>query len=195
MHYVRNLVAAVALVAASSAFAQSGGSSQTGSYLQLRLGVFMPQGSDLDGFENGFAFDGAYGYRFHPNFAGEVGIGYLRSEASASAYGMTANATLSDLPITASLKCILPLGPVDLYALLGVGLHSFTFQASVTGVGSASESSSAFGMHAGAGVAFPVTSSVSLGVDLRYLAAKPSFSGASLNFKGLVGSGALVYRF
>jgi opacity protein-like surface antigen len=200
MRSVRQLVALFATLVATAALAQAPASAPPGafqpsSYLQLRLGIFSPQSSDLDGFDSGIALDASFGYRFHPNFAGEVGIGYWRSSASASASGMTASATVSDLPVTASLKAIAPVGSMDLYGLVGFGLHSVKLEASVTGVASGSTTGSAFGFHLGAGLAIPVSASASLGLDLRYLIASPSFNGVSLHVDGLQATGVLLYRF
>jgi len=200
MNPKRALLSVIALLLASAGSAQypeprPAGPFQPFAYGQLRLGVFMPQSSDMDGFGNGVAVGGALGYRFHPNLAGEVDVGYHRSTASASVQGFSADATFSIIPVALCLKAIAPLGAVDLYGVVGVGLHSVTLEASVSGLGSASRSDSAFGFQVGAGLAFPVSPAVSLGADLRYASAKPSIAGSSGTVDGLVITGALQLRF
>jgi opacity protein-like surface antigen len=198
MRSLRHLVAAAVLVFASTALAQSypaHSGFRPSSYVQLRLGFYSPESSDLDGFDRGVAIDGAYGYRFSPNLAGEIGLGYFRTTASASGGGFAADVTLSDVPITVTVKAIAPLGAVELYGAVGLGLHSVSISASASGIGSGSDSTTALGVHLGGGINVPVSPVVSLGLDLRYVIAKADFSGGSVNIDGLLVTGALLYKF
>ncbi len=195
----RAAAAALALLLAVAARAQAPGEPAGGfaphAYGQVRLGLYAPQSSDMQGFGNGVAAGGALGYRFHPSLGAELEVGYLRSTASASAQGLSVDATFSVIPISLDLKAIAPLGAAEVYALAGVGLHRVTLQASVTGFGSASVTDSAFGFQAGAGLAFPVAPTLSLGADLRYQRAEASFSGTSGVVDGVVVCAALLARF
>jgi len=51
------------------------------------------------------------------------------------------------------------------------------------------------GLHAGAGVNFNITQIVFLGVEGRYLWAKPSFSGDDIKLDGFTVTGDLGFRF
>lgn len=163
-------------------------------YLQLRGGAYMPGTSDLEAFDKGLAADASFGYRFSPYVAMEFGVGYFQTSASASAQGMNAELTFSDIPVTATLKLVAPLAALELYAVAGAGLHSVTLDASLTGVGSASESATVFGFHVGGGLLLPVSSTVSLGLDVRHLVVRPSFNDVEIKIDGTTVTGALVFR-
>src|SRR5271157_3586520 len=48
------------------------------SYVVFKGGIYYPEG-DLKDLNTGFNGEIAYGYRFHPNFAVELGSGYLQT--------------------------------------------------------------------------------------------------------------------
>jgi hypothetical protein len=70
------LVMIIALFTTVNAFAQGS------SYFAIKGGIFSPN-SDEDGledFDTGSNIEAAFGYKVHPNFAIEAGLGYYRSE-------------------------------------------------------------------------------------------------------------------
>jgi len=83
------------------------------------------------------------------------------------------------VPIVAAVRLSGRWGPVELYGLAGAGLYL----ASVDGVGTSSlYGPSSFhwtdrplGLHAGAGVVFPMASGFALGLEARYTHAKARF--------------------
>lgn len=112
------------------------------SYLGLRLGAVIPQHSDLDGFENGFAFDVFIGRRFHPNFALEGSVGRFAMSATATQYDpsigtYTVTAEMVAIPVVVSLKAIYPAQSIELYGDVGAGLYFMTFTGMPTSPASA----------------------------------------------------------
>jgi opacity protein-like surface antigen len=192
---IRMALAAALVATAGSAGAQVPAAPPPSSYLQLRLGIHVPQASDLDGFNNGVALEAAFGYRWHPNFAAELGIGYFKTSSdTVQTTSGAVDASISSIPVTASLVLIAPLGNVELKGLVGVGLHATTFDARVGGL-SGSDSNTAFGFHIGGGASVALTPQVSLGADLRYYIVKPSFAGVDINIDGLQVAADLAWRF
>jgi hypothetical protein len=49
-------------------------------YVTLKAGIYSPQSNELDGFDEGFNGEIAFGHYFHRNVAIEIDIGYLRSQ-------------------------------------------------------------------------------------------------------------------
>jgi opacity protein-like surface antigen len=200
MTLARTLLAVATLAAASTGRAQVPAPHALGPYGHLRLGVYIPNSSDLEGLNNGFNIDGALGYRFHPNFAAEAGVGYYGSSTDTqSGGGVSVKGTFSDVPITLSAKAIYPAGQAELYGLFGVGIHNVELGAEVSGLGTVTAKDTAFGFHLGAGASFEVAPRLALSLDLRYLVGRATFSLAGQSTSGdidaLFVSGGLLYRF
>ena len=200
------LVAALVAVAGNAAAQDAGHAQQN--YLHLRLGGILAQSSDLKDtdIENGFDGEVAIGRRFGPNFAAELGVGYFSAEGSTSSVfdpgsGLTIDITpkFSGIPITASAKGIMPLGPsAEVYGLVGLGLYRVTLEATGSALGqtaSTSDDDSAFGFLIGGGISFDVTPKVFLSADLRYLVAKATFFGAEGNIDSLFLNAGIGTRF
>ena len=80
-------------------------------YIAFKPGIYSPQSGDLDGFDNGFRGEVAFGYRVNPNLAAEIGIGFLNTEGEKTVGGETYGVREFDIyfyPITFTLKAILP---------------------------------------------------------------------------------------
>jgi opacity protein-like surface antigen len=173
-------------------------------YFALRLGSYMPQHSDMDGFNSGFDGEVAFGAFFTPNLAAEVGIGYFQSSSDtvsvSTPYGVaTGKAELTVIPVTATGKLVYPIQNVDLYALAGVGIYSGEMKAtaSLPGYSSASESSSdtAFGFHLGGGIAVRLTPEFTIGAELRYTGLEATFFDTTGHLDGLRIGALAAYRF
>jgi len=198
----RLLTTLAALAAASVCRAQAPAAAVAGPYGHLRIGVYMPKASDLDGFNNGLDVEGALGYRFHPNFAAEAGIGYYSSTTDTiQTLGASIKGTFSDLPITLSAKVILPAGIAEAYLLGGVGLHNVKLGAEASGAitSSISTTDTVFGYHLGGGFSIQVAPPLALSIDVRYLFGKAEFSFGGQSTSGdidaLFVTGGLQYRF
>ncbi|HET7824041.1 MAG TPA: outer membrane beta-barrel protein [Anaeromyxobacter sp.] len=171
-------------------------------YLVGKLGVISPQHDDLQGFDTGLAFEADLGFRVHPNLALEAGIGYWRSTGSQSgivAPGVfvTADAEISAIPVTLSLKGILPVGKLDVFGLAGAGMYFVSGSVTVRGgvSGHASDSGNAFGMHLGGGIAGHVTPQATLGVEVRYIFAKVRMFDANNGLDSFIAQGFLGWSF
>src|SRR5512145_676238 len=95
--------------------------------IAVKPGVYIPQ-KDLKDFDTGVNGEVAAAYKFTPYFAVEGGIGYFNTEDKLTQYG-TVNgvpASFRDklqihvMPLTVSVKGILPVNQWDLYGFGGV---------------------------------------------------------------------------
>ena len=102
-------------------------SAQTPFYLTFKPGVYSPESSDLDGYDSGFNGELAFGWRFHPNLAAEFGLGYFNTRGEETARGPTftirEDFDIDVIPITLTLKAILPYKKWELFGLAGGGLY------------------------------------------------------------------------
>jgi len=163
-------------------------------YVALKFGAYFPQSNDLETWSNGFNGELAFGHYFNPNMAGEVGIGYFETKADFAGNTVLGRATENDkitvLPVTVTGKAIIPLGgkdgsrgasPGELYIGAGIGAYFAKGESDIfiQSRGSASQSSNdvAFGAHVVAGGSFNATQNIFIGVEMKYLWVKPSFSG------------------
>ena len=196
-----SMVLAIALVGAiSPAFAAE----SPENYLAIKAGVYSPSDSnDLNDFnggsttrldsKTGFAGEIAAGHYFLPNVALEVGAGYFQSEGSAAA--QPGETKLKVVPVTATGKVLIPIGMFEPYGLFGIGAY-FT-ELDVNGnTGNFSGSSEiTYGLHAGAGVNLNFTKDMFVGLEGKYLWAKPSFGGQDINLDGFITTANLGFRF
>ena len=167
-------------------------------YVVLKGGIYSPS-KDFDvgniNVDSKTGFDGevAIGHYFLPVFATELGVGYFESKGSAAA--QPGELKLKVVPVTLTAKGLLPFGPIEPYGEFGIG--GYITKAEVSGtIGNFSGSTKGvFGLHAGAGVNFNFTQNVFLGVEARYLWAKPSFGGQDIKLDGFTVTADLGFRF
>jgi opacity protein-like surface antigen len=97
-------------------------------YIAFKPGIYSPQSSDLDGFDTGFSGEFVFGFRFHPNIAAELGIGYFNTEGEKTVVGATyvgrKNFDIDVWPFTFTLKAILPYKKWEFFALAGGAVYS-----------------------------------------------------------------------
>ncbi len=189
------LVLAVALtgIVPSAALAD-----KPSSYLVLKGGYYNPSKSfDLDNVhfntKDGFVLEGALGHYFLPFLAVEVGGGYLESKTDASVPG--ADAKLKVVPVVATGKLLLPVGPIEPYGEFGVGLYIVDLDISGTPSNFSGSTKSAFGYHAGGGVNVDLGPVIFLGAEGRYLWIKQSYGGVDIKLDGFTVTGDLGFRF
>lgn len=173
-------------------------------YLELKAGVYSPSDSfDLHNFNGGVdshldsktGFNGevAIGRYLIPILAVELGAGYFESKGSpATPPGET---KLKVVPVTATAKVLAPLGPVEPYGEFGIGAYFSRLELDGNLGAFSGSSDTTYGLHAGAGVNVNVADNVFLGVEGRYLWAKPSFGGQDVKLNGFTVTGDLGYRF
>ncbi len=157
---------------------------QASNYITLKPGIYSPQTSDLDHFNTGFNGEIAFGHQYNRNFAAEIGIGYFNSEGShqeagqvgGTSYALREKATIDVVPITLSLKGIIPFDKWDFFALGGIGAYIARGKVTVTGNvggtpagGSVSDTDTVFGAHAGVGFHYNITPNWFIGAEGKYI--------------------------
>jgi opacity protein-like surface antigen len=201
-----SLLASLPLVAAAQEATPAAGASPTWSETSLgvRLGAVFPQHSDLDGFENGFAFEVFLARRLGRNFAIEGSIGRFAMSATATYYDPTVgtvavNAQMVAVPLVVSLKAIYPVDKFEIYGSIGGGLYfmSFSGDASASGYGSVHvyDSDNPLAFHVGAGIQGRVAPRVMIGADLKYVVGEASFNGSKGSFDSFLATGSISYTF
>jgi hypothetical protein len=202
-------LAATTLLVASPARAQT---PTGGAYLTARLGAFSPTHSDLGRLNTGFDGELGLGYRFGRYLGVEGAVGYYRAAGEPHAPvlgpGVTeGEAILSVIPVTATLRALLPFDRAEFFALGGAGFYFANMDVrwtysnltpdNATMMQSAwSASDTTLGVHAGAGFDVHLASGVLLGADLRYVFASAKFVGMTThNIGGLRLGAVLGYRF
>lgn len=181
-------------------------------YFAVKAGIFSPQSDDLKDFDEGFNGEIAFGHYFNRHLAMEVGLGYFRTEASFSGtipgYGAYSEKDkLSVVPVTLSVKGILPIDKLELYAIGGIGLYFINGKAdaSVQRLGSISleDDEVSFGVHLGAGMKFNITKEVFLGIEGKYIWTKADFEttyagyrvNLDVDIEGFLVTGMIGFRF
>jgi opacity protein-like surface antigen len=167
-------------------------------YMVLKGGLYSPSNDfDIDAThfnrDDGFVAEIAFGHYFIPMFALELGAGYFESKASPAV--PPGETKLKVVPVTLTGKVLLPFGPIEPYGEFGIGGYITDAEVSGTVSNFSGSSKTAFGLHAGAGVNFNITQSVFVGVEGRYLWAKPSFAGQDIKLDGFTVTADLGFRF
>jgi opacity protein-like surface antigen len=176
------------------------------SYLTLKGGAFFPQGT-FKRAESGFNGEIAYGVQFSRWIALELGSGYFEMrDTGRVSFGsnFTLKGSMYAIPLTLTVKGILPLGPLDVYGLAGGGGYYVHAKGAVrTSFGSTTGSidTGLAGGFLGAGVAYNFTSRFFLGLEAKYLwteSASFTIQGErveSLKVEGVQGTAILGFRF
>ncbi len=157
----------------------------------MKLGIYSPESDELTDdthFDTGWTGEISFGRYFHRNFAVELGVGYLETDGddanfrAPGAYG--ADLEIRAIPVTLTAKGVLPLRNVDLFAAIGVGFYFVMADADVTtypiGSDSFDDDDIVFGFHGGLGANFNITQNIFIGMEGKYLWARPEFEGTIL---------------
>jgi hypothetical protein len=123
-------------------------------YIALKPGVYSPQSSDLEGADTGFNGEIAFGYRFNPNIAAEIGTGYFTM----------GNFDINVFPLTLTLKAILPYKRWEFFGLAGGGVYIV----SAYDYGE-SDTDAVLGGYLGGGLHYNITPRVFVGWEGKYL--------------------------
>jgi opacity protein-like surface antigen len=177
-------------------------------YADLRVGVFLPQGSSVRDFGSGPDLELAVGRAFLPYLAGEFSIGYASAETDPHVmryYGSSSTAYPAIemregyqlVPITLTAKAILPAGSIEPWIGAGAGVAWTRIYQDPTGSQSTlSQSETVFEYHAGAGVDVQLGKRWHAGVDFRYAFAKVKwFTESDVALDGLRVTAAFGTRF
>lgn len=189
------LVLAVALIgiAPSVSMAES-----PSNYLVLKGGFYSPSNDfNIDNthfnHDDGYVAEVAVGHYFMPMFATELGVGYFESKASPAV--PPGETKFKVVPVTLTGKVLFPIGPIEPYGEFGIGGYFTKAEVSGTVSNFSGSTKSVFGLHAGAGVNFNIAENVFLGVEGRYLWAKPSWGGTDIKLDGFTVTADLGFRF
>jgi outer membrane protein W len=173
-------------------------------YFAMKAGLYSPSDSfDIDNFNGGHTstldsktgFDGeiAFGRYFAPAFAMELGLGYFESEGSPAAE--PGHAKLKVVPLIVTAKGLVQLGKFEPYGEFGIGAYFTKFEVNGNLGSLDNDSEITYGLHAGVGANFNITDTMFLGVEGRYLWAKPSYGGQGIPLDGFTATIALGFRF
>lgn len=185
---------------------------QKKSYMIMKGGMFYPRG-DLDGLDDGFNGEIAYGYRFHPNIAVELGSGYLKASGTGRAIVGGVDVKVEDeiyaIPATVAIKGTARLKKnMEIYALAGIGAYFVDFKETVSAGGrslSMSDSSVVPGVFVGTGISYDINDKFFLGFEGKYIFTddvelKDRLAGvgdvhANFNVEGFTGTVNIGVRF
>jgi opacity protein-like surface antigen len=173
-------------------------------YFALKGGVYSPSKSyHLRDFNDGnrsrldskTGFNGelAVGHYFLPVFAIELGAGYFESKGSPEAE--PGETKLKVVPVLATAKVLIPIGPVvEPYGEFGIGAYFTKLKVTGNSGNFDGESKITYGLHAGGGINFNITNTSFIGVEGRYLWAKPKYGGQPVNLDGFTATAVLGVR-
>jgi opacity protein-like surface antigen len=191
------LFVALSLLAAPAARAQPvSARSGPDTYLVLGLGAFLPQAGDIDKLDPNVALSGTFGAMFTPNVGAEASVGYYRASGSLAAAPPLpgVDETLGVVPILAGVRLVAPFKTLEFYGRAGVGVHFASLHATTSAGASTDASATAFGWQAGAGVAFKLSPTMLVGLDLLGTFAEAKFKGVSTRLDGITLAVTLGYR-
>jgi len=176
-------------------------------YIAFKAGIYSPQSSDLDGFDTGFNGEFAFGFRFHPNIAAELGFGYFNTEGDKTVVGAThvarKNYDIDVWPITFTLKAILPYQRWEFFGLAGGGLYSVSIPYDVEGHHHQyyyyyDDYDSVLGGYLGAGIHYNISPRIFVGVEGKYLwTEQAKFMNIEDRFRldGIIANAVFGFRF
>ena len=194
----------IVLAAASINFASSASAADKPSdYIALKAGVYSPSSShDLDTFnagnrthldsKTGFAGEIAFGHYFLPMLAIELGGGYFESKGSPIA--QPGETKLKVVPLVATGKVLLPIGPFEPYGLFGIGAYITDLDVHDNTGTVRGSTEVTYGLHAGGGLNINLQDKMFLGVEGKYLWADPSFGGQHMKLDGFVATAVIGFR-
>jgi len=150
-------------------------------YISAKPGIYSPKLNDCD---TGFNGEIAFGWRPNPNFAAEMGVGYFETEAKERFRGQLGGITFTGritadievIPVTITLKGILPYKQWEFFGLGGIGAYIVSGDLKARGtVGGLSgavdleDSATIFGFHLGLGFHYNITPTIFVGAEGKYL--------------------------
>jgi opacity protein-like surface antigen len=142
---------------------------------------------------NGFNGAIAIGHYINKISGIEFGAGYFESKGSpALEPGRT---RLKVVPVQLSGKLLLPLGRVEPYGELGVGAYVTKLEVSGNRGSFSGSTKITYGVHGGVGVNVYFTESVFVGIEGRYIQAKPEYGGQPIRLNGYTATVDLGFRY
>jgi len=134
----------------------------------------------------------AFGHYLAPIFGLEFGVGYFESKSSPAIE--PGKIRLKVVPVQLSAKLFLPLGVFEPYGEIGIGAY-FTKLELNGNLGNFSGSSEiTYGYHGGVGFNINFTDAFFLGLEGRYIKAKPEYGGQPIKLDGYTATLNLGFR-
>jgi outer membrane protein W len=161
-----------------------------GSYVALKAGIYSPSETfDVSNINVETTFDGntdtgvdaeiAFGHYFLRTVVLELGAGYFKSKGTFDTETTESNDfEFNVIPIILSGKFMIPIGSVSPYGEVGIGAYFTSLD--VSNNANSFSGTATFGIHAGAGINVPVSNTVFLGLEGRYIWAEPEFGGETI---------------
>jgi len=198
------------------------GHADESNYMSLKPGMYSPQSSDLKNFDKGFNWELSFGHQYNSHFAAEMAVGTFMTKANAQIIGQEivqgttyhyttdTTANIKVMPITVSLKGIIPVNHTDFYGMMGIGLYSATARIKASGSiydingnlldtvdARYKDTESVFGFHAGVGFNYNLNSILFVGAEAKYLfASEAKFNNfSSVRLDGILGTAIIGFRF
>ena len=174
------------------------------SYAVLKAGVYVPQHDDLDGFDDVFNGEAAFGAYISENLALEIGIDRFKTDSTVSAGTTKTKVEIETMSVLLlSLKGFYPIGNFEPYLFGGVGYYSVQGDISIkspVSSGSGSDMVNALGWHLGLGANYNITPRIFVGAEAKYLWAEPELEMGTnkvnqVNIDGLITTANVGYRF
>lgn len=161
------------------------------SYVTFKAGIYSPQSNELDGFDEGFNGEIAFGRYFNRNVAIEMNIGYFETENLT-----TTEDKITAIPLTLMGKLIYPRDKSEIFAELGFGAYFADITSTVTGIYSIDEDDTTFGFLVGLGFNADITETVFFGLEGKYSWANPRFDSlGSVDIEGIQVTANIGFRF
>ncbi len=176
-------------------------------YAALRAGVYLPQKqpSVMGGsYRTGVDLELAGGRAFFPFVLGEFGVGFVQATAGVhdgfypGQFYPPMTASFRMVPVTATVKLVLPGGSIEPYGFGGAGVYLIRFEKDPTnGLPPVSETRNRVGFHAGIGANWRAAQRIRVGIDARYVFVRDSFFGSQSQnlFDGIGLTASLGYLF
>jgi len=186
------LMLSVLLVSASASCASD-------FYFSAKGGAFFPSAPKSSRSpKTGYNHEIAIGAKMHPNLALEVGGGNYASDRIES-WRQTSGTTpggdrsVSVIPVTITLKGILPLGMVDLFAGGGGGYYYATLKSKLYST-IIETNADATGYHFVGGFDVNLTDSTAIGAEIKQVYVR-AFKGEDIDCGGTVANASLKLKF
>lgn len=176
---------------AANSFAQE----PRGAYILLKPGGFTPTGDLEDkGFDSTFSGEIVVGSHFHPNLAVEAGVGYYQTEATSNDFAEEAE--LSVIPVTVTLKGVIPFIGAELNAGVGPGVYFTNIDLKGNNAGLSTEEHHAlFGGHVLIGATINISPTVYIGGEGKYIFTNEAdVLGSKIKLDGFITSLVIGFR-
>jgi outer membrane protein W len=183
----KRIVSMLIVFAAMGFVSHASAAKEPGSYLALKGGIYSPSATfDLSNVET--TFDGdtetgvageiAFGHHVLPTLVMELGVGYFKGSGSVETSSRREDLDFDVIPVILSAKALIPVGSVDPYGEFGIGAYFTEFDAGNNL--NTLETTTTFGIHAGAGINVGITQHAFIGAEGRYVWAEPSFGDQTI---------------